>query len=720
MPSTKIQDKSDLLTWIKDNKDRERRRNRAIMSEWINNLAAFHSRTDLFVDSDLKMVQRLTAAQRRDLEEITVNWVQPHVRTAAAHLQKSRPMLNVMPVTTDADDIEAAKIGDRFLKAEWEAQRMTTRRIEKSIWMCSIGTGIWHIYFDSSKGELMHGVPVGQIVTETVNPFKVLFEPNRVNHNDCRWAILTQRLPIDEVEAKYGDIFKEQNGFDLQLSGISSDDDNSDPNSFDTEFMSVIGIERSQNDDNGDWVDIDTLYHLPTKRYPQGLYAIVCENQVLYVGAYPYPFLKRLPFCIFKEINCPWRLYGESSATHVLRAQENYTMLRKMERKYLKNFANGKWLVPKGLNIDSEKLISETDRFVSYTSKAGQKPEFIPGQNPPNALNNAMERAKDEASRASGLSEASYGIAPQGVTAGRALLALQEMDATRLGITVELNEKEYASWGQCVLLMAKNFYIEERKYHIAGEAMWGCVESFNASELGNSEDVICQPGSAMPQNRVAKQETAIQFYQLGVFGQPNDPEAMAKLRRILEFGQIEDIHDDDGLDEQKAERENKAILQISQQIATGLSQLGLDISQIPQEYFMQIIPQAAPLENHHVHMRNHVRYYKQAAIQNQSVVAKLIEAHLQSHYMILNPPQQEQPTQQAEQQQEQLPEQQTENIQPLVEEQAQQMAENQTNNENIQEQNINNEIAIENPISRNDLQLNQSDYENALRTQMEH
>ena len=646
MANNKITTTEELVKWIKDHKEKERNRNRPIFAEWVNIIASFHNRPDLHVDEDFRN-NRLTAEQKKELEEIAVNWVQPHIRTAAAHLQKSRPALSVVPATTDDADVQAAKLGDRFIKAEWESQAMPIRRIEKSIWMITVGTGIWHIFFDPSQGPLNQGIPIGQIVTETVNPFKIVFEPNRTDYTKCRWAILTQRLPIDEIEEKFGDSYSQlNNGMPLTLSGEPhSQRDNVVSTDvfdiFETNYSAMLGIDRTTTDEN-EWADVDTLYHLPTKQYPEGLYAIVSEGKVLYSGAYPYPFLDHLPFCIFREIPSPWRFYGEGSASHVMRAQENYIELRKMERRIIRNFANPKWLLPKGLRVNKNLLTDENERFVSFDAKSGQTPQLISGANPPQALNFAMERAKEEGQRASGINEATLGIAPQGITAGRALLALQEQDETRLGITVELNEREYARWGQIVLQMAKHFYKEERKYKIAGDSMAGLINTFDMSSLNTCEDVICQPGSAMPQNRVAKQETAIQFYQLGVLGNPQDPETMVRLRKILEFGQIEDIHDDDGLDEQKATAENQQLQQLGLMLQQTFAMQGISIEQIPNEQLMQMALPAQPLENHFVHMRNHVREWKNKSILGDILTCKLLEAHLQSHYFITNPPQQPQ------------------------------------------------------------------------------
>lgn len=718
MGDNKITTGDELVKWISENKQRERNRNRPVFAEWINIIAAFHNRPDLEVDEDFRNMNRLTAEQKKDLEEIAVNWVQPHIRTAAAHLQKSRPALSVVPATTDDSDVQAARLGDRFIKAEWESQNMPIRRIEKSMWMIAVGTGIWHIYFDPSLGPLNQGVPIGQIVTETVNPFKIVFEPNRTDYTKCRWSIMTQRLPIDEIIEKFGDSYSQlNNGMPLTLNGdIHGQKHNSNFGNtdvfdiFETNYSAMLGVDTTTSD-NGDWADIDTLYYLPTRQYPDGIYAITCENKLLYSGPYPYPFIGHLPFCIFREIPSPWRFYGEGSASHVMRAQENYIYLRKMERRILRNFANPKWLLPKGLRINKDMLIDERERFVSYDGKNGQRPELVVGSNPPQSLNNAMERARDEATRASGINEATMGIAPQGITAGRALLALQEQDATRLGITVELNEREYSRWGTIVLQMAKQFYHEDRKYHIAGESMAGLINIFNVADLSSCEDVICQPGSAMPQNRAAKQETAIQFFNLGILGNPQDPETMVRLRKILEFGQIEDIHDDDGLDEQKATKENIAIAQTGAQMEQMMQMQGISPDTIPPQQLMSMVPVASPLENQYVHMRNHVREWKNKAIAGNNFLCRLIEAHLQSHYFILNPPQQQIPPE----------------AQQLVEEQPQQEAQAQEPSQPVPEEEQpapDEESALEQQgtnidINQNDLELSPADMEDGLKTRIE-
>lgn len=633
----KIETYEDIVGWVEEARTRERTRNRAVWLEWLNNLAAFHGRVDLKLDNNLRVARRLTASQRAELEEIAVNWVAPHVRTVVAHLQKARPTVECMPSTTDEADIQAAKVGDRLLRSEWNSQDMDIRRLEACTWMASTGNGFLHTYFDRDRGPGFggdDGEPIGQIVTESVNPFKIVFEPNRTGIESARWAIMSQRLPRDEIEMKYAESYAGMNkGEALNLSQGKNAKASGGDDVVDT-YMAVVGIETGAVHDDSDFVDVDTFYHVPTREYPKGFYAIIACGRALYVGPYPYPFLGRLPFCHFKEILSPWRLYGETGTTSVLRAQEYFTMLRRIERVYMRKNSRGKWLIPQGLRIRKEKLtsLSPEDDFIPYSSANGNlKPEWISGQNPPNHIYQSMSMARDDGNRASGVNEASQGINPTGVSSGRAILALQEMDATRLGVTVQLLETEYGRWGQNTLLMSKEYYSEKRKYLIAGDALEGGVWFFDRADLADTSDVRCVPGSAMPQNKAAKQESAIQLFTAGILGNPQDPETLVRVRRMLEFGQTEDLHDDNALDEQVAERENLAMTNI------GLSLMNA-AGENP-EILQQAVMQPGQWDDHLVHIKTHLRRWKKAGVRDNPALAGIIGQHIAMHAQALNPQQ---------------------------------------------------------------------------------
>lgn len=645
----KLNTKEELVSWVDEMKTRERRRNRSVWLDWLSNLAAFHGRPDIKLDSDLRPMNRMSQEQRQDLQEIAVNWVQPYVRTMVAQILKTRPIVEALPFSSDEDDVQAAKVGDKVLESEWITQSMNTNKMFAWFWAASTGNGYLHTYFDKDAGESVqdeqgNSAPIGEIKTECVNPFKLLLEPHRESIKDCRWAIMSQKLPKDQIIEKYGDAYsKLNNGKPLTLASANGSGKKTGTDYFIDSYLAVIGFEHATEVDDGDYCDIDTLYHLPCKLYPKGLYAIIAGNELIYGGAYPYPFLKQLPFCHFVESPAPWRFYGETGCSAVLKSQEHFMMLRRMERTYLRKYTRGKWLIPTGLRIRREKLTSHdpNDDFIPYTSSKGTlKPEFVPGRDVPSSLYTAMQQSTEDANKASGLNEASQGASPSGVSSGRAILALQEMDATRFSIISELAEVQYAFWGHMTLLMVREFYNEKRKYQIAGTARKGGVWFFDKADLKSTNDVRCVPGSAFPRNKVAKQEQIRADFAQGILGNPQDPQTLVTVSKMLEYGMEEDFYDDNGLDEQVAEKENISMLSMVDQLEKS--------QQItPQNLQMAVMP-VGQYDNDLCHVKIHMRRWKSAGIRDIQIKAQTIGAHIAMHMQRLMPPapdQQVQPNQ---------------------------------------------------------------------------
>lgn len=612
MIGKKITDESSLVNWVKEIAEREKVRVRGTWQAWLTNLAAFHGRPDLVLTSDLRVIRRLSARQRKQIDEISCNFVAPHVRTIAAKLQKGRPLLECLPSTSDEDDIQAAKVGDALLKCEWKEQQMDLVRLEMAMWMCSTGNGFLHQYFNSSAGPVNMGVPIGKIETKTLNPFKVSFEPNRTRVDHARWCLIRELLPIDQIIEQYGGSYSQRNGGrELQISPNSGTISGTGDAVVDS-YLQSLNITETHSQSISEFSEVTTLYHMPTAWYPQGIYAIIADDKVLYWGPYPYAFLGRLPILHFREILAPWKLYGDTSATDVVKSQDNYIRLRKIERDYHLDNLSSKWFKPKGCRVPNEKLTSRESLIIEYNAANGAPPPHRePGLNVPGSIFASINLAREEIDRSSGLNDVSRGGAQVGGSSGRAILALQEQDDTRLGLTVQLNEAEWTKWGQNTLLMAKEFYQEKRKYHMAGKSKEGAVMFFDRASLASTNDVHCVPGSAMPQNKLAKQETIMNMFTGGLLGDPSDPQVAARTRKMLEFGQAEEIVDYAAVHENVAERENLAMVMTGQVMA--VERYDDDVT----------------------HLRIHEIRANEAGVRDNPMMYQVIAQHMDMHKMAL-------------------------------------------------------------------------------------
>lgn len=629
----KIQSPADLIDWIKDRRRTERDRYRVSWRDWLNNLAVFHGRSDLQITDDLRLFKRLSPRQEDKLNEIVVNFVQPHVRTVAAKIQRGNPMLSCLPSTSEERDVLAAKVGDRFLQNEWYQQRMDQRRLEMSVWLGATGNAFFHTFFNRDLGLINQGVPIGEIETICVSPLKICVEPFRASIDKCRWGIVDEVMPIDHVHAAYGQEYKNRTGLELSLAAeTTSDEQRMD---FSSQMLSALGLPDHENYESSEFALCSFVYHLPSPRFPRGLYAVICNDKLLYVGDYPFydkagNYFDTLPIFHFKEILSPWRFMGESSATIVRQHQKTYEQLRNTELKILKRRAVPKLLVPEGTNISDEEILDPDQIVIKYRNSVNAPPpQWDNGGQAPSGIYNSLELTRKESDMASGMNEVTRGTL-EGQMSGRAILALQEQDETRLGHAAKLAEAEFSRWGQLVLFLAKNHYTEPRKYSIAGQGRQHAVFFFESSQLGETSDVRCEPGSALPLNRTAKQEFVMNMFKMGLLGVADSPEAQMRARRMMEFGQFDDAWDDDAQDEGVAEKENEAIIQVVKQV--------LEAGQ-PPEAALQFVMQnfgAQQWDNHLAHMKVHLRTFKSPGIRDNQIMAWIFQQIISQHAQFLS------------------------------------------------------------------------------------
>lgn len=575
------------------------------------------------------------------MNEIVVNLVQPHVRTIAAKLQRGNPILTCTPSTSEEKDVLAAKVGDRVINAEWYSQNIDMRRLEMSMWLGATGNAFFHTFFDPDRGPYSQGVKIGEIVTNCLSPFKICVEPHRSSIDQCRWSIIDEVVPLDIIHAKYGKFYLERTGSELHVDMSRSSDFTNNIQSFTSSMMSSLGLPSHDNHQDDEFALISYMYHLPSPRFPKGLYAVVAGEKLLYVGDYHLtdkngnPF-DTLPIFHFKEILSPWRFMGESSASIIKAHQGTYENLRNMEQKILRRRAMPKLLVPEGTQIDEEDVLDPEVSIIRYRASANKPPpQWDNGGQAPNGIYNSLDLTRRESDASSGMNEVSRGAVDSKDMSGRAIIALQEQDETRLGQAAKLAEAEFSRWGSCVLFMIKRFYTEPRKYAITGKGLQHSVLFFDSANLLDTSDVRCEPGSALPLNRYAKQQFVMQMFNSGIMGNIQSEETQMRARKMLEFGQFNEVWDDDAQDEAIAEKENDGIIQIVNQLIEQRADPAMVIPTIMENFG------ANQWDNHLAHIKVHLRTFKSPGIRDNKMMSYLFQQIIGQHAQFLNPQQQQ-------------------------------------------------------------------------------
>lgn len=612
----KIQNENDLVQWVDEQRDRHLNSQSTVFQQWLNVVAAFHNRPDLVTTEDLRLINRIskpTVGQEKKMSDIAVNFVQPQIRTLAAKLQRGSPITECVPFSSDQSDIQAAKVGDKFLQSETVDQRIVQRRLEMGMWLGAAGNAFWHTYFDATRGEMLeNGMPVGKIKTDTVSPLKICPEPGRMDIADCWWAIITERLPIYQLQDTYEESYRKRTGTELHLTGGGKMDEYS--GAFQNSYLSIIGV-MSDSEEYDDYCDVHTVYHRPTKQYKGGFYAIIANSKVLHISDYPYEFLGRLPIFHFREILCPWRFYGDTGTYQTYLNQATYHDLRRLEKRFIKGNTNTKILIREGMKINRQRLGSSDSEILEVSGGRNEKIDVIPPRGVPSSMYPSINLAREEMFHSSGIRESSMGASQQNVQmSGRALLTLQEQDDVRLAFTVQLIEQEMGAWGKTVLGYAKQFYNEPRKYMASGRNLSGGLWYFDRADLKNTTDVLCVSGSAMPLNKYAKREFVIMMYDKGLLGQPGSDEARIRANKMLEFGSYEDIADETTQDVFVADQEN----------------IYMEKGQ-----YMEV----SEIDSHLCHVKDHRQFAMSPGIRDNPQLLQIFVNHIRAHMMMLNPQQ---------------------------------------------------------------------------------
>jgi len=491
---------------------------------------------------------------------MVLNYILPTVETFCGKITENRPGFMCLPATSDDDDVEAARQCDRALDAEWERAGMDIKIHEWAKYIATTPIAFAKIWWDPSLGEETtvevpnpNGEPddegiiprkfetrkSGEVVCEIVSGLEVGWDPGAKDKESCQWMTHANFMHIDRLRSRWPKRGKH----------IS-------PNStYESDSYSQQVVRQFRGTSGDDEVGLDRImvieyFERASLRYPKGLYAIVAGGVVLEQGDLPYDIL---PFYAVRHNTVPGRWAGEGLVKPLIPAQKelNKSESQRIENKNL--HAQPKWRAEKG-SISKGSITDEPGEVIQYNRTATRPPE----QMPPAALSPEHRMIVLDQKRniedISGISDVTRGSAPASFS-GRAIRHAAALDQTKLGPTVREFQLRIAGLCSHWLRLMRDNMPRERMMRVAGRNQEIEVFSFYRSQI-KSTDVRVKPFSMLSRNPAIRQETVMQMYQLGMYGDPNDPRVKMQARKDMEFGDLEMLHGDRTRDRNYAREEN--------------------------------------------------------------------------------------------------------------------------------------------------------------------
>lgn len=584
------------------NSELERRRNdrKPYELQWRLNMEFLNGNQYLDIDSDtmtIMDVPRLYWYQEREV----YNMLATIAETRVARLSRQKPLMKVRPASSDQSDVSAAKVSSMLLTSTWYDEDMD-RKYEKFImWLETCGTAFFKPVWNKDKGRILQEETAekdpmelskqeeptnkdegdlkhspddpfqsaekrivlreGDIETDVSSPFEVYPDSSHGDFDDTKSVIHARAYHVDDIEDWWGQKVEEEKVDVITLQGSTSGIGG---------LGYGVGSFRYSSQTLKKHAILKEYYELPTKRYPYGRMIIVAGNKTLYAGVLPYQIGEDgepgFPFVRAVSIPVVGSFWGKSVIERCIPIQRRYNALRNRKAEYLNLVTIGQWYSPDGVVEDESVLNNEPGNIIRYRNLGtGVRPEPVVYPSLPSSFEMENQTLMQEFTAVSGVSELSrFSEAPSGVKSGVALSIAGEQDDTRIGLTANQLEIASVELGKKWIRLYRQFAQEPRMIRYVGDSSQIDVLYWEASDL-KSDDVIVDNSSALAETPAQRRQMVFDLIGTGLFNRPeSNPfsnEGVRKILQMLEFGHWESgVDEDEELQEQKAKRENREML----------------------------------------------------------------------------------------------------------------------------------------------------------------
>ena len=576
------------------------------------------------------------------------NMLRPFARTMMAKLLKNRPVATCVARSDDPTDIYAASLGNDILHAKWIELKMEKKLRQAVAWMIATGNAYWMGFWNTDTGKLQPNMALyeaekldantgetmgtevvncpcdengeaimdqsgmydleadpayydqGEIGVKVLSPFQVFPNEDAIDEDDIDSVIIVESVPVRELRRKWP-----RHAASIVPEDTSEIDDHHQLMGLGTEAGADTHYAGAQFDkvDSGAGhrqALVKYLYERPTPAHAKGRMWITC-GQVLLEEPQPLPDGIWLPMIHFKDNEVPGQFLGDATVTPAIGPQRELNELAGMIKEHFKLFIVGKWAVPKGSGVKRGAIGSRPGEVIHHNP--GLAPTQIDLKPLPAAVNAEREKLEEVLQKITGVHDASLGKAPEGVTAGRAFMVLQEADDTDLGPVTRMLEDCVARLSWDMLRIIQQNYGEERTIRISSKNKAFQTRAFMGADLMSIVDVEPQVGSAFPWNATAKQSQVLDTIQVipEILMDPDTGQLnRQQFREAMAIGGEELVGTAGDDDVAEALRENERFL-------------GWDGDQLTAE----MLPAPQIWQDNHIHLRQHAKVLKSAEFETE-------------------------------------------------------------------------------------------------------
>ena len=531
--------------------------------QWYLNASALRGFPDVRWNPQVNQFQVRKEPKHR--QRVRVNLIKAKYTARIAKYTKIPPGPQVIPATTDREDIFNARASQKALEYITRKADMPQKWMKAMQWVPLTGKAFWAIRFDQEimSQTMLDDKPqpiLGDVAIDFVSAFELLVaDPSKESIGDQPQIMRVKMVPVKDIEEKYpqfvGQIRGESSENDVFLyqrqiadigsyfqgqSSSQSNADDSDENSL------VLRVER---------------FVKPCGKYPAGLY-VVCAGQKMlryettlpgdfrFLTENPYPFVE------FSDEAAPGQFWPDSFVERLSPMQSRYNRYESQIDEHLILHMFPKLLVPKQANLSPNAYDNEAGEKIEFTAVPGIDPiQFLQPKSILGDVWNIINLIRKDMDDVSMIYPSSVGGAGSS-TSGFQTNLLQEAADQVHGPTIQRNAYSLREAYVKIRHLMKNHYDIPRMVSIAGKNNIPEVFEFSQQSIDENSDILIEPEQLMPMMKSAKMDMFRQMFVDGMFGNPQDPQTLQRVNDILRTGFQDFDVDKTQRDSEQAQMEN--------------------------------------------------------------------------------------------------------------------------------------------------------------------
>ena len=544
-------------------------------------------------------------------EREVFNHIAPLYEIRLAKLQNVRPIMAVVPASSDDGDFKTAKLGKKIINSIYNKKEISKKIAEATKWSEICGTVFYKVAWNADDGAIIavdpngNKIRNGEIDISVCSPFEIYPESaNCFTIEDCKSIIHAKAYHVDDIKTIWG---KDVEGEEINVFSLDTITKGLGGLGYNACATKVISSTKK------DYAVVIEKYERPSYKYPNGRLIIVAGKELLYYGDLPYingtDGKRDLPFVRQECLEQSGSFWGVSFIERVIPVQRAYNAVKNRKHEFINRLSMGILTVEDG-SVDVENLEDEglsPGKILVYR-RGSSAPSYMANTAVPTDFQREEDRLLDEFMTISGVSDLIRNTNSYKNMSGTALQLLIEQDDSRISVTTDSIKEAIKKIAQLVLRMYKQFATTPRLLKVMGDNGELEVSYFKASDI-SSDDVVFESDNELNETLAQRRNMVFELLNAGLLHDESGKlsnRMRNKALDLLGFGIWENARDINDLHIKKASNEN--------QMAAN----GEEIS-------------VSEIDDHSLHIQEHTAYILGGAIKHQKLGQKDIEKALVQH-----------------------------------------------------------------------------------------